>query len=93
MPRKTDKANVENAEFKQALGQLIVELRRERGLSQEQLALTAEVDRTRMSQIERGEANVSIDTLIKIADALDLTLASLFVQVEAAERLPHSSGG
>ena len=82
MPRKTAKAVSENAEFKQALGKLIADLRKERKLSQEKLALAAGVDRARMGQLERGEANMTLDTLIKIARALDLTLGSLSVCVE-----------
>jgi transcriptional regulator with XRE-family HTH domain len=88
MPRKVDTTKVENADFKKALGRVIVKLRRERGLSQEQLALTAEIDRTFMSQLERGEVNVSIDTLIKVAQVLGQTLGSLTTQ---AERNSNSS--
>jgi len=48
---------MENEAFKQALGKLIFQLRNERGISQEKLALDAEVDRTRVGEIERGEAD------------------------------------
>ncbi|MHB8647124.1 MAG: helix-turn-helix domain-containing protein [Thermomicrobiales bacterium] len=68
--------------FKQALGKVIVTLRERLSLSQEALAGDANVDRTRMGQIERGEANATIDTLEKIATALDQTIASLIVQAE-----------
>ena len=37
-----------------------------------------------MSQIERGEANMSIDTLIEIAKALDVRLSSCITQAEDA---------
>jgi transcriptional regulator with XRE-family HTH domain len=78
---------MENADFKRALGQLILRLRKERNISQEMIALDAEVDRTRLGEIERGEANPTIDTLIKIANILGQTLASL---IEEAEQI--SSG-
>ena len=68
--------------FKQALGKVIVTLRERLSLSQEALAGEANVDRTRMGQIERGEANATIDTLEKIATALNQTIASLIVQAE-----------
>ncbi len=68
--------------FKQALGKVIVTLRERVSLSQEALAGEANVDRTRMGQIERGEANATIDTLEKIATALSQTIASLVVQAE-----------
>ncbi len=68
--------------FKQALGKVIVTLRERLSLSQEALAGEANVDRTRMGQIERGEANATIDTLEKIATALNQTIASLIIQAE-----------
>jgi transcriptional regulator with XRE-family HTH domain len=73
---------VETAPFKKALGDLIVELRKKHGLSQEKLALEADVDRTRMGEIERGEANLTIDTLDRIAKVVGQTLGSLIVQAE-----------
>ncbi len=52
----------------------IKRLRAEKGLSQEALALFAEVDRTYVSQLERGIANPSLLILARIADALDAQL-------------------
>jgi len=72
--------------FKQALGKVIVTLRGRLSLSQEALAGDANVDRTRMGQIERGEANATIDTLEKIAVTLHQTIASLIVQAENLQR-------
>lgn len=71
-----------DVDFKQALGQLIVVLRGEGGLSQEKLALAARVDRTRMGEIERGEANPTLDTVARIAGALDQTVGTLILQAE-----------
>ncbi len=73
---------MDNANFKRALGYLIVRLRKERNISQEQLALEAEIDRTRLGEIERGEANATIDTLSKIAATLNQTLGSLIEEAE-----------
>lgn len=52
-------------------------LRLANGLSQEDLALKAELDRTYISGIERGKRNVSILNLFKIADALEVPVAEL----------------
>lgn len=57
------------------LGNQIRELRKAKGLSQEQFALKAEVDRSYVGGIERGERNVSFLTLIKIADCLECDVA------------------
>jgi transcriptional regulator with XRE-family HTH domain len=70
---------VETPDFKHALGQLIYELRQQQALSQERLAHDADVDRTRMGEIERGGANPTIDTLSRVAGALEQTLGSLII--------------
>lgn len=57
------------------LGNQIRELRKSKGLSQEQLALQAEVDRSYIGGIERGERNVSFLTLVKIALCLGCDIA------------------
>ncbi len=48
--------------------------RRAAGLSQEALALQADVDRTYVSQLERGIANPSLLVLHRLADVLGVTL-------------------
>lgn len=68
--------------FKQALGNLIARLRSDLGWSQERLALEADLDRTRVGEIERGVANLTIDTLDKIATVLKQTVGSLVIQAE-----------
>ncbi|MBI3600996.1 MAG: helix-turn-helix transcriptional regulator [Nitrospinae bacterium] len=52
------------------LGNQIREERKKKGLSQEQLAFDADVDRSYIGGIERGERNVSFLTLVKIAECL-----------------------
>lgn len=46
-------------------------LRQAAGLSQEELALAAGINRTYLSSVERGQRNVSIDNICRIAAALD----------------------
>lgn len=53
-------------------------MRLERGLSQEDLALEAGIDRTYQSQIERAVGNPSLRVLCAIAVALDVDLVDLF---------------
>lgn len=66
-----------------ALGAAIRDLRSRRGLSQEELALRADVDRSYMGRVERGDNNVALLTLARIAKALGVSLAKLI----AAARL------
>jgi len=53
-------------------GKHVRKIRQEKNLSQEQLALIAELDRTYISGIERGKRNVSLINLFKIAKSLDI---------------------
>lgn len=60
-----------------ALGKAIRGARLAQGLSQEQLAFKAEVDRTYLGRIERGDSVVAVLVLISIAKALGLSLERL----------------
>lgn len=53
-------------------GKHVKKLRQKKGLSQEELALLAGLDRTYISGIERGKRNVSLINLIKLANSLDI---------------------
>jgi transcriptional regulator with XRE-family HTH domain len=61
----------------QIFGSIIREERQKRGLSQEYLAEMAEVSRAYLGEIERGEANLSFTVLIKLSEALNMTLTEL----------------
>ena len=54
------------------------QLRNEKGISQEQFAGLADIDRTYVADIESGKRNVSIAIAEKIAKAFGLSLAELF---------------
>ena len=59
-------------------GQRVRELRLQRRLSQEALADEARLDRSYIGGVERGERNVSLTNINKIAHALGVPLAHLF---------------
>ncbi len=59
-------------------GLKIKELRKERGLSQEKLAELANLHRTYIGMIERGEKNITLLNVAKIAKALDMEICNLF---------------
>lgn len=59
------------------LGQTIKRIRLEKEVSQEQLALLAQIDRSHVGRIERGDNNVAILTLARIAKVLGMSLTDL----------------
>jgi transcriptional regulator with XRE-family HTH domain len=60
-----------------ALGEAIRRARTGAGLSQEALAVDADLDRSYMGGIERGEHNLTVMNIVKIADALKLKPSTL----------------
>lgn len=62
---------------KKLFGNKVRVVRKERGWSQEELADACELDRTYIGGIERGERNVSIMNIAKIAQALGVKASSL----------------
>jgi transcriptional regulator with XRE-family HTH domain len=59
-------------------GKNVRELRKSKGLSQEELAFRAELHRTYIGMIERAEKNITLINIQKIANALDTSIADLF---------------
>jgi len=58
-------------------GRNLLRLRKQAGLSQERLAMLAELHRTEVSMLERGIRVARIDTLVKLAGALSVTPGEL----------------
>jgi len=59
-------------------GGRVRDIRRQKGLSQEELARRAKIDRTYIGGIERGERNAGIKNVHRIADALGVPAMELF---------------
>ena len=64
--------------LREQLGLNIRNLRNSKGMSQEQLALAADMDRSYVSEIELARFSASVDLLEKIAHALDVAPKELF---------------
>lgn len=63
-------------------GKRLHDIRIRNGLSQEQVALLADITTSYYGQIERGIANPSVALLNKICDAMNITLADIFTKTE-----------
>lgn len=72
------------ARARNLLAQKLRVLRMMRGWSQEQLAEASGLHRTYISLLERGQSNISLDNLEKIADAFGMSLAELLGTPDAA---------
>jgi len=63
-----------------ALGTAIRRIRIENDISQEKLALLAEVDRSYVGRVERGDNNVAVLTLSRLTNALGISMQELMAQ-------------
>jgi len=61
-----------DSDIRKQFANKIIKLRKEKGLSQEELAFEAKIDRSYMSRIERGLVSTSIIKISKIAKALNV---------------------
>jgi len=68
----------EEDELKQAFGARLRELRKQAGMSQEGLAHACGLDRTYIGGVERGERNVSLVNIHRIAAALGVSAREFF---------------
>jgi DNA-binding XRE family transcriptional regulator len=73
MPKKPGKSAEQ-----QALGAAIRQAREDAGYSQEGFASYAKVDRSYYGAIERGEFNLTMETLLRISRALELPISELY---------------
>lgn len=69
-------------------GIAIQQLRKQRGLSQERLALEADIDRRYMSDVENGKRNISLDIMERIARKLGIEVSELIRQAEEVSKTP-----
>jgi transcriptional regulator with XRE-family HTH domain len=65
-----------------ALGYLVRQHRTELGISQEELGLRANLDRTYISGVERGVRNPSLTALVSLADGLGISVSILLAGLE-----------
>ena len=66
------------SEIQKRFGERVREIRKRKGLSQEALALASELDRTYIGGVERGERNISLINIYRIAEALGVEPRELF---------------
>ncbi|TFW13334.1 XRE family transcriptional regulator [Massilia arenosa] len=77
--------------IRQAFGDRVREVRHAKGLSQEELALRAGVDRSYLGQVERGERNLTLENIYRIAEGLGVPPGGLIGQLD--QSLDLGQGG
>ncbi|KQT64484.1 MULTISPECIES: helix-turn-helix domain-containing protein [unclassified Aureimonas] len=70
------------------IGWNLRQLRVERGLSQERLALASNIDRSYVGRVERGSENVTIATIEVLARVLEVPVARLLLEPDEHEPKP-----
>lgn len=71
-----------------ALGQAVEELRREAKLTQEDLADRMNTESSTVGKLERGVANPTLVSLLRVAQGLDVELSEVFARFERIRHLP-----
>ncbi|WP_233838743.1 helix-turn-helix domain-containing protein [Paraburkholderia sp. ZP32-5] len=72
-------SKLDDAGHLKMLGAALRQYRRDQGWSQEALAYATGIDRSHMGRIERGERNLTILNLVRIADALKCPPSKLLI--------------
>ena len=70
--------------MRKRLGERIKELRKSADLTQEELGEKAELSYKYIGEVERGQVNVSLDSIVRIADALGVKIGDIF----SKEKIP-----
>ena len=64
------------------MGEVIADLRKKKGISQEVLSGLADIGRTHLSAIERGERKPTLETLYRISTAMDIKMSDIIIEIE-----------
>ena len=87
---KAEKKMRDYEPFRRQLAGILMEKRQHLGFSQEDLALRAKLHRTYISDVERGERNISIESLRRLSIALGIPMWKLIKLAE--EQLAQTTG-
>ena len=83
---------VEKQQTRDRIGQRIAALRKAAGLTQEELAIRAQLQRTHIGRIEAGRYAVTLETVQAIAQALGMTVDIIDPRLEGLAKLPNKQG-
>lgn len=81
--KKNSPKSPEGRLVEKSFGQILQQLRQERGLSQEELGFESGYHRTYISLLERGQKSPSLQTIFQLAKALKLEPSEMILRVQA----------
>lgn len=87
--RKTNRHIQPEPGPERAFGDALREIRKEKGISQEQLALDSGLDRTYVSLIERGSQSPTVRNVVRLANMLGVNPSQIIVRMEQLMRVPR----
>ncbi len=67
-----------NKNVKKKFGKRLRKLRKERGVTQEEMSLSLNLDNSYIGKVENAQINITIDKIVQIADYLDVEVVDLF---------------
>ncbi len=70
------------------VGRVIAQFRKNRGISQETLSGLADIGRTHLSAIERGERKPTLETLYRLSVAMGITMSTIVATIESEMKSP-----
>jgi len=72
-------------EIRKKLGKVVVELRKNRGISQQQICDYTGISQKYLSDLENGKRNIGLDTIIMLANYFNISIGDFFLEVEHFE--------
>jgi len=72
-------------EIRKKLGKVVVELRKSRGISQQQICDYTGISQKYLSDLENGKRNIGLDTIIMLANYFNISIGDFFLEVEHFE--------
>lgn len=72
-------------DIRKKLGRVLVELRRTRGISQQQICDYTGLSQKYVSDIENGKRNLGLDTVVMLTNYYNISIGDFFLEVEHQE--------